>query len=127
MVLKRIYFTPKRVGSYGGLGALMHVVRVTAKRYMSNWSEKIFTIREVPASDPPVYRLVNDLGEVMDGIFYEHQPQKVSVSKDKLYRVQKVLQRRMVGKKTRLLMSWSGYPSSFNSWIDASALFKYKG
>ena len=32
------------------------------KGYMANWSEEIFTIREVPASDPPVHRLVYDLG-----------------------------------------------------------------
>ena len=32
------------------------------KGYMANWSEELFTIREVHASDPPVYRLVDDLG-----------------------------------------------------------------
>ena len=75
--LKRVYFDPKRF----------------EKGYMANSSEELFTIREVHASDPPVYRLVDDLGEVLDGTFYEPELQKVLVSKDKLYRVESVLQR----------------------------------
>ena len=96
------------------------------KGYMANWSEELFTIREVHASDPPVYRLVDDLGEVLDGTFYEPELQKVLVSKDKLYRVESVLQRRKVGKRTEALVKWYGYPTSFNSWIDAKALVRYK-
>ena len=41
--------------------------------------------------------LVDDLGEVLDGTFYEPELQKVLVSKDKLYRVESVLQRRNGG------------------------------
>ena len=96
------------------------------KGYMANWSEELFTIREVHASDPPVYRLVDDLGEVLDGTFYEPELQKVLVSKDKLYRVESVLQRRKVGKRTEALVKWYGYPTSFNRWIDAKALVRYK-
>ena len=96
------------------------------KGYMANWSEELFTIREVHASDPPVYRLVDDLGEVLDGTFYEPELQKVLVSKDKLYRVESVLQQRKVGKRTEALVKWYGYPTSFNSWIDAKALVRYK-
>ena len=82
------------------------------KGYMANWSE-LFTIREVHVSDPPVYRLVDDLGEVLDGTFYEPELQKVLVSKDKLYRVESLLQRRKVGKRTEALVKWYGYPTRF--------------
>ena len=64
---------------------------------MANWSEEIFTIREDPASDPHVHQLVYDLGKLLDGTFFEPGLQKVS--EDKLYRVESVLQQRMVGKK----------------------------
>ena len=37
------------------------------KGYKTNWSEEMFTIHEVHPSDPPVYRLRDDLGEVLDG------------------------------------------------------------
>ena len=47
------------------------------KGYAPNWSEEMFTIHEVHPSDPPVYRLRDDLGEVLDGTFYELELQKV--------------------------------------------------
>ena len=39
------------------------------KGYAANWSEEMFTIHEVLPSDTPVYRLRDDLGEVLDGTF----------------------------------------------------------
>ena len=66
------------------------------KGYMVNWSEEIFTIREGHPFDPRVYRLVDDLGEMFDGAIYEPELQKVSVSIDKLYRVELVLQQQNV-------------------------------
>ena len=45
--------------------------RLFEKGYAANWSEDILTIHEVHPSDPPVYRLIDDLGEVLDGTFYE--------------------------------------------------------
>ena len=92
------------------------------KGYAANWSEEMFTIHEVHPSDPPVYRLRDDLGEVLEGTFYEMELQKVSVPTDKLYYLEAVLQRRKVGRRTEALVKWFGYPSKFNSWIDAKAL-----
>ena len=43
------------------------VKRLFKKGYMANWSEEIFTIRDVHPTDPPIYRLIDDLGEVLDG------------------------------------------------------------
>ena len=100
--------------------------RLFEKGYMANWSEEMFTIHEVHPSDPPVYRLIDDLGEVLDGTFYEPELQKVSVPIDKVHRVESVLQRRKVGRRTEVLVKWYGYPSKFNSWVDAEALVRYK-
>ena len=96
------------------------------KGYAANWSEEIFTIHEVHPSDPPVYRLNDDLGDVLDGTFYEPELQKVSVPVDKVYRVESVLQRRKVGIRTEALVKWYDYPSKFNIWIDVKALIHYK-
>ena len=57
------------------------------KGYAANWSEEMFMIQEVHPSDPPVYRLRDDLGEVLEGTFYEMELQKVSVPADKLHYV----------------------------------------
>ena len=95
------------------------------KGYAANWSEDMFTMHEVQPSDPPVYRLRDYLGEVLDGTFYELELQKVSAPADKMYRVESVLQRRKVGRRTEALEKWFGYPTKFISWIDAKALVHY--
>ena len=64
------------------------------KGYMANWSEELFTITDAHRSDPPVYRLVDEHGEILEGSFYEPELQKVSVPKDKLYRIETVSRRR---------------------------------
>ena len=76
------------------------------KSYAANWSEEMFTKHEVHSFDPPVYRLIDDLGEVPEGTFYELELQNVSVPADKVYRVESVLQGRKVGRRTEALMKW---------------------
>ena len=93
------------------------------KDYMANWSEEVFSIHDVHPSDPPVYWLNDDPGEVLHGTFYEPEQQRVSVPIDKLYRVESVLLRRKVGKRSEALVKWYGYPSKFNSWIDAKLYY----
>ena len=100
--------------------------RTFEKGYEANWSEEVFTIHEVHPSDPPVYRLRDDLGEVLEGTFYELELQKVTVPFDKVYRVEAVLKRRTVGRRKEALVKWFGYSSHFNSWIDAKGLVNYK-
>lgn len=89
---------------------------------MANWSD-ISSVRDAHRAGQPVFRLVDEREEVLGGIVYEPRVQKVSVA-DKLYLVEAALRRRKVGKKTRMLVSWCGYPSSFNRWIDG-ALVSY--
>ena len=93
---------------------------------MANWTEELFTVTSSHRSDPPVYRLVDDHGELLDGSFYEPELQKVSVSNDKLYRIETVLRRRKVVKRVEDLVKWFGCPPPFNSWLDAKALVRYK-
>ena len=71
---------------------------------MASWSEELFTVGEAHPFDPPVYRLINDAGTILEGTFYEQKLQKVIVSHDKLYRVEAVLQRRKKGKCAEVLV-----------------------
>ena len=97
------------------------------KGYLPNWSDEIFTVKSVHRTDPPVYRLIDDHGSRIEGTFYEQELQKVVVTKDKVYRIEKVLQQRKRGRRTQVLIKWLGYPESFNSWVDKSSLVAYKG
>ena len=94
------------------------------KGYMANWTEELFTIVDAHRSEPPVYRLVDWHGDKLDGTFYEPELQKVIVPKGKTYRVESVLRWR--NKRTEVFVKWSGFPTSFNSWIDAKTLVNYQ-
>ena len=93
------------------------------KGYMANWTEELFTIVDAHRSDPPVYRLVDWHGDTLNGTFYEPELQKITVPKNKTYRVEYILDWR--NKKREPLVKWFGYPESFNSWIDAKTLVNY--
>ena len=89
------------------------------KGYMANWTEQLFTIVDAHRSDPPGYRLVDWHGD----IFYEPELQKITVPKNKTYRVEYILHWR--NKKKEALAKWFGYLELFNSWIDAKPLVNY--
>ena len=95
------------------------VKRHFEKGYMANWREELFTIVDAHRSDP----VVDWHGDKLDSTFYEPELQKVVVPKGKTYRVESIIQWR--NKIWEVLVKWSGYPTSFNSWIDANTLVNY--
>ena len=80
----------------------------------------IVAIREVHPSEPPIYRLSDDLGETLGGTFYEPKLPKLTALVVTLYRVESMLQH--CGGATADVGGVVRLPSKFNSWIDAKAL-----
>ena len=131
-VWQRLYGTEKTSTIEPGLKVddrvrISKAKRMFKKGYLPNWSDEIFTVKSVHRTDPPVYRLIDDQGSHIEGTFYEPELQKLIVTKDKVYRIEKVLQQRKRGRKAQVLVKWLGYPESFNSWMDKSSLVSYKG
>lgn len=98
------------------------VRRTFKKGYLPNWSEELFTVvRHLPHSIPPVYILMDDQGDVLEGTFYAEELQKVA-SKE-VYLIERVLQKkRQPNGQVKVLVRWLGYPASFDSWIDEKDL-----
>ena len=46
-----------------------------SKGYKQNWSNEVFTVFEAHSSTPPTYKLKDNNGEVIDGIFYDDELQ----------------------------------------------------
>ncbi|XP_067668348.1 uncharacterized protein [Haliotis asinina] len=92
------------------------------KGYLPNWTSELFTVdRVVKGRVPPVYRVKDDHGEVLQGNFYPEELQPIQKTDD-VYKVDQVLKRRRRQKKDEVLVRWSGYPASFDSWIPAAHL-----
>ena len=82
------------------------------KGYTPNWSEEMFVVNRVIPTRPITYSIVDLMGEAIEGSFYEQELQK---AKQETSRIEKVLKRDDKNKKA--LVSWSGNPDKFNSWI----------
>ncbi len=89
-----------------------------AKGYEQNYTEEFFTVSSCIPRQPPVYRLKDYDGDVIEGVFYEEELQKIIVSKNKSFKVEKILGQKKQGKSTLVLVKWLGWPSKFNSYID---------
>ena len=56
----------------------------------------------------------------MKGTFYHEDLQKVHVSDEALFRIEKVLKRQ----KGQMLVKWKGWPDKYNSWISSASVSK---
>ena len=91
-----------------------------AKGYTDNWTRELFKISSRLPTVPPTYALEDVSGESIKGKFYEPELQRVTQSPDQHFAIDKILKtRRGADGKVSYYVSWIGYPSKFNSWVDA--------
>ena len=69
--------------------------------------------RVIPG-EVPTYKIEEFDGRSVEGTFYVHELQKVSLNDESLFRIEKVLRRR----GNRLYVQWKGWPSKYNSWVN---------
>lgn len=70
----------------------------------------------------PIYELQDIDGEDIKGSFYQQELQKVTITDDTLFRIEKII--KYQGNKA--LVKWYGWPKKFNSYIPRSTLKYYK-
>lgn len=56
------------------------------------------------------------------GSFYQSELQAVNKTNETLWEIEKKLKTRRRKNRTEYLVSWKGYPSRFNSWIDKTEI-----
>ncbi len=93
--------------------------KIFDKGYKANWSTEIFTIAQRIPRSPPVYRLDDQQGERIEGVFYEAELQHI-IKTDDIYKVEKIVKRKKQNGKLFYLVKWLGWPDKFNSWVAAS-------
>ena len=71
-----------------------------------------------------VYLVKYDHGEILEGIFYAEELQKV-IKTDDVHKTEPILKKRKMGQRVQYLVKWFGYQESFNSWIFKQDLQKH--
>ena len=73
--------------------------RVFDKGYTPNWTEELFVVDKVMLTKPVTYKIIDLLGEKVEGSFHEKELQK---AKQQTFRIQKVV--RSDNKKKKALV-----------------------
>ena len=85
------------------------------KSYIINWSDKVYKIKRVLKTRPIVY-IVAYKNKIHKGKFYEQELQKVKTDE---WRVEKILDTKIINGKKFEYVKWIEHPASENSWIEA--------
>ena len=121
-VRDRIY--PPKPKSHKWKYRVGDLVRIAVQRrpfkkgYLGEWSQEIFEIATRLPTTPVTYELRDLSGEHIKGRFYEPEVQKVVKARDEYFDVDCILKTRKRGRKIQYLVSWRGYPTKVNSWVD---------
>ena len=119
--IKRLLYPPKVAHKPQFKYSVGESVRLAKERgafdkgYKKGWTEEIFYISRCISRDPPVYEVKDAAGNSVEGTFYAYELQSV-IKEDDVYKVEKILDTRQIGRKTQYLVKWLGYPESMSSW-----------
>lgn len=95
---------------------------VFSKGFETNWGEEVFRIDSIVKRNPPVYYLIDLAGEKITGTFYEAEVQKLNFDESAARAIESIIKTQRKGKSVQYFVKWRGYPSKFNSWIDAKTV-----
>ena len=112
----------------GDLVRVSFIRKTFQREYDERWSRELFVVNDRFISDGiSQYRLKDYAGEVVSGTFYQNRLKKAY--EQATYFVEKVLRTRTrtrAGQKQKLLR-WKGWPSKFDSWVNAEDIDDLKG
>ena len=83
-----------------------------------HFTGEVFTIVEKKLrAQIPVYKLRDFSGELIKGLFYEQEIQKIIFDPEVTFKIEKLVKTRKRKGKTEHLVKWLGWPSKYNSWV----------
>lgn len=102
---------------------ISHLREKFSREYDVKWTGEVFTIRKRVFRDGvPVYYLTDYGGQDVKGTFYQPELQSVTLDKDDLFKLEKVLKTRGRGQNKESLVKWLNWPDKYNSWVKTSTI-----
>ena len=118
----------RRVRTIGAKFTVGQHVRISKEKMKftegaeENFSREIFRINKVIKRIPrPDYEL-EDLNKTPIGQFYQEELTPVRITKQTIYKIDKILDKRVRRGIREYLVRWQGYNKDFDSWIPASSI-----
>ena len=94
---------------------------VFQREYSQRWTTEVFFISERYTKQNIQYYIVKDYhNKQLDGRFQNEEIQKVEITDETEYKIEKVLNSKFVKGEKYLLVKWENYSKDFNSWVKAS-------
>ena len=114
---------PRFAFKEGDTVRISHVRQPFNREYNERWTLEYFVVTDRGVKEGlPYHTLKDTTGKVVQGTFYQSELNRVSVTDQTVYRIEKVLRRR----GNEAMVKWMGWPSKFNSWIPTASLKDYK-
>lgn len=92
------------------------------KKYEQSFTDEYFIIHELQPRDPPMYKLRDLNGEILNGSFYEQELQKVKISPNTVFRIEKIIDQKIQNGRKMVKVRWQGWNSHFDSWEPAGQI-----
>ena len=108
---KKVNKPTLKVGDRVRLNKKFHLFK---KGYLPSWTEEVFVIRDSIPGPVPTYKVEEWDRTPLKGTFYIQDLQKVNVTDDDIFRIEKIVKR----KGNKILVQWKGWPRKYNCWIE---------
>ena len=96
------------------------------REYNYHWTGEVFIITDrYWKQNLPKYRLKDWFNESVIGSFYQNELQKVIMDDNTVYKIEKIVGRRVRNGERQVKIKWTFWPARFNSWIPAANIQNY--
>ena len=93
------------------------------RAYSEQFSTETFFVQRRKTRDGiAMYTLRDELGETIQGQFYEREMTPVIVPEDKQYKIERVISSKRIKGKKQFLVKWQNFPSKYNSYVSEEDL-----
>ncbi|KAK3082481.1 hypothetical protein FSP39_001793 [Pinctada imbricata] len=107
----------------GDIVRVSYQKNIFSREYDERWSRELFIISSRFIKDNYALYTIKDYNnEAILGTFYSSELQRVIINNDTVYKIEKIVRKRVKNNVSEVLVKWLGYSSKFNSWIPQSSV-----